>query len=133
MSDKDEERLPIDFMQFKAPKNTDKYFWTKHAAFKLRLYGLSAQRIIRVISDPQRREDGIAEKTVAVMQPASMKNKNGKKVWSQEIWAMYQISADDGKVQNESGNTRYKIISVWRYPGVSPEKNPIPREILDEI
>jgi len=120
-------------MQFKAPKNTDKYFWTSHAAFKMRFYGLSAQRIIRVISNPQRREDGIAEKTIAVMQPSSTKNKNGKISWSQEIWVMYQISADEGKVQNESNNARFKIISVWRYPGVSPEKNPIPKEILEDI
>jgi hypothetical protein len=120
-------------MQFKAPKNTEKYFWTKHAAFKLRLYGLSAQRVIRVINNPQRKEEGVAENTIAVMQPASVKNKSGKKVWSQEIWAMYRVAAGGGKIQSEGNNAGYKIISVWRYPGVSPEKNPIPKEILDEI
>lgn len=26
-----------------------------------------------------------------------------------------------------------KIISAWRYPGVSPQKNPIPGDILAEI
>jgi hypothetical protein len=80
------------------------------------------------------------------MQPASSRNKNGQKIWSQEIWAMY-VSAKNGKVkssklkvQSESGNTRYqipytryKIISAWRYPGVSPKRDPIPEEILQEI
>ena len=28
---------------------------------------------------------------------------------------------------------RYRIISAWRYPGVSPKRNPIPAEILREI
>lgn len=120
-------------MQFKAPKNTEKYFWTRHAIYKLRQYGLSAQRIIRVINNPQRKEEGIVAKTIAVMQPSSTKNKNGKKVWSQEIWAMYQVSAKGGKVKSESKNTKYKIISAWRYPGVSPKRDPIPKEILREI
>jgi hypothetical protein len=100
-----------------------------------------------VINNPQRKEEGIVLKTTAVMQPASAKNKNGKKVWSQEIWAMYQISAKSGKTQNSKlktqsegnntkyhiPNTKYKIISAWRYPGVSPGRNPIPSEILREI
>jgi hypothetical protein len=131
-------------MQLKPPKNTEKYFWTQHAIYKLRQYGLSAQRVIRVINNPQRKEEGIVPKTVAVMQPASVRNKNGKKFWSQEIWAMYQVSASGRKVkseklkaQGEFGNListkQLKIISAWRYPGVSPKKDPIPEEILREI
>src|SRR3989337_475633 len=128
-------------MHLKVPKNTEKYFWTQHAAYKLRQYGLSAQRVIRVINNPQRKEEGIVPKTIAVMQPTSAKNKDGKKVWSQEIWAMYQVSASGRKVkseklkvQSEFGNListkQLKIISAWRYPGVSPQKDPIPEEIL---
>lgn len=136
-------------MQLKPPKNTEKYFWTQHAAYKLRQYGLSAQRVIRAINNPQRKEEGIVPKTVAVMQPASLRNKNGKKVWSQEIWAMYQTrragnpksqilnpkqiqSAAADKILN-SANRQIRIISAWRYPGVSPERDPIPEEILREI
>jgi len=134
-------------MQLKPPKNTEKYFWTNHAIYKLRQYGLSAQRVIRVINNPQRKEEGIVEKTIAVMQPASTKNKNGKKFWSQEIWAMY-TSAKGGKVKSEKlkvqsdfenlisnklKTNQLKIISAWRYPGVSPKKDPIPEEILREI
>lgn len=107
-------------MQFKAPKNTEQYYWTGHAVSKMKYYGLSAQRILRVINQPQRKEEGIAENTVAVMQPASINNK--KKTWSTEIWAMYQLV-----------NAKYKIISAWRYPGVSPKRNSIPEEIMEEV
>ena len=107
-------------MQFKAPKNTERYCWTSHVLGKMQHYGLSAQRILRVINNPRRKEEGIAENTVAVMQPSSINSK--KKTWSSEIWVMYQL--DKGQ---------HKIISAWRYPGVSPKKNSIPQEIMDEV
>jgi hypothetical protein len=113
-------------------------------------YGLSAQRVTRVIRSFQRIEEGIAKNTVAVMQPNSIKiDKEGKKKWSQEIWVMYQKSVKNSKCKIKSdnkdnkeisnlkqiifGSNQLKIISVWRYPGVSPKNNPIPSEILDEI
>ena len=107
-------------MQFKAPKNTEKYFWTGHALGKMQYYGLTAQRILRVINHPARTEEGIAENTVAVMQPASINRK--KQTWSSEIWAMYQ-----------KDKIKYKIISAWRYPGVSPKRNAVPEEIMEEV
>lgn len=116
-------------MQFKVPKNTDKYQWTKHSLMKMQHYGLTAQRVLRVVRAPQRKEEGIVKKTVAVMQPTSMNTKNGKKVWGSEIWAMYQIK---GKNKNFA-NRKIRIISAWRYPGVSPKRNPIPEDILREI
>ena len=143
-------------MQFRIPKNTDKYQWTLHSIEKMKYYGLSAQRVLRVIRNPQRVEEGIVEKTIAVMQPTSVRHSRttaGKpaKKWSSEIWTMYQISAKGGKVQSskfkvqnniENLNTnklmklkakKLKIISAWRYPGISPKKDPIPSDILDEI
>ncbi|EKE21266.1 MAG: hypothetical protein ACD_7C00301G0006 [uncultured bacterium] len=150
------------FGNFKAPKNTDKYYWTRHSIGKMMQYGLSAQRAIRVIRSYQRIELGVAKNTVAVMQPVSVKtDKDGKKKWSQEIWVMYQtpkasiknsnlsvatdrlnplvvidrsnpIAIDRLKNQLFSQN-QLKIISVWRYPGVSPKNNPIPSEILEEV
>jgi hypothetical protein len=121
-------------MQFKAPKNTEKYEWTQHAAFKMKQYGLTAQRILRVVKNPQRTEVGIVKNTIAVMQPASLRTKDGKRTWSQEIWAMYQIKR---KVQNAKcktiSNHKLRIISSWRYPGVSPKRDPIPEEILREL
>jgi hypothetical protein len=135
-------------MQIKPPSNTEKYFWTKHSIMKMQHYGLSAQRILRVLKSPQRKEEGIVPRTVAVMQPTSVSTKNGKRVWSSEIWAMYQTRgagnlkskiSNSKQIQNpkfkiiNSANRQVRIISAWRYPGVSPERDPIPEEILREI
>ena len=105
---------------FKAPKNNERFFWTGHALGKMQYYGLTAQRILRVINRPARVEEGVAENTTAAMQPASVNRKSGK--WSSEIWVMYQLA-----------EKKYKIISAWRYPGISPKRNAIPAEIMDEV
>jgi len=135
-------------MLSKTPKNSDKYFWTTHSIYKMRQYGLSEQKIRNIIKSPFRKEEGIVKNTVAVMQPASTrvnrlstrggpvnpKTDGQKKIWKQEIWVMYQISQNaKRKTQNIIQNPKYKIISAWRYPGISPERNPIPEEILREI
>lgn len=137
-------------MRYKVPKNTAKYEWTRHAAYKMKQYGLTAQRILRVIKNPERVEEGIVKNTIAVMQPASARVKNKKRTWSREIWAMYQLRSRGAisksqfpisRAQEQKGlntkykiqNTKYKIISAWRYPGVSPERDPIPKEILREL
>jgi hypothetical protein len=105
---------------------------------KMKYYGLSQQRVKRVIKSPERIEEGVVEKTVACMQPTSTKIKDGKKVWSQEIWAMYKISRSKvkdrkSKLNNILNSKKIKIISAWKYPGISPKQNPILDEILDEI
>ena len=141
-------------MQFKRPENTEKYYWTRHSIGKMMQYGLSAQRVTRVIRAPERIVEGVAKNTIAVMQPSSTrKGENGKKIWNQEIWAMYQINSKSGKkkmvtenkllkqgVGNEISLEKFgiitsqiKIISAWRYPGVSPKGDNLPEEILNEI
>jgi len=135
-------------MQFKTPKNTEKYEWTQHATYKMKQYGLTAQRILRVVKNPQRVEEGIVKNTIAVMQPAStrfvssskrggpssMSTKDGKRVWSREIWAMYQIKRKDKSEKLKTFATqKLRIISAWRYPGVSPKRDPIPEDILREL
>jgi len=143
-------------MQFKIPQNTEKYEWTQHAVIKMKQYGLTAQRVLRVVKNPQRVEEGIVKNTIAVMQPSSFSTKDGKRVWNREIWAMYQlrgrgaisksqfpiskkIPISKSQEQKEINtryniqNTKYKIISAWRYPGVSPKRDPIPEDILREI
>lgn len=121
-------------MQFKIPKNTEKYEWTQHAAHKMKQYGLTAQRVLRVVKNPQRTEEGIVKNTIAVMQPSSLSTKNGKRVWTREIWAMYQIrpKTKDQKAKIIS-TQKIRIISAWRYPGVSPKRDPIPEDILREL
>jgi hypothetical protein len=77
-------------------------------------YRLSEQRVKSVLHSPKRIEEGVAPRTIAVMSPASIKYvvpKTGgvrKEAWSQEIWVMVQ-DAPTGR----------KVISAWRYPGVS--------------
>ena len=149
-------------MQWKPPKNTDKYYWTEHVQMKMRYYGLSQQKILGVINRPKRIETGIVENTVAVMVPTGTIKKahiQGKSsfasdkasadTWNQEIWVMYQISNQQsaGSNQDKFKNNpalrklqeaivtkkKLKIISAWRYPGVSSKKDPIPAEILREL
>lgn len=112
-------------------KNNKNYQWTNHSLAKMKYYGLSQQRIKRVIKSPNRVEEGIVEKTIASMQAAGSKNH------PYEIWVMYQISKPKAKSEkpkfNFLKNNKLKVISAWRYPGKSPKNNPVPEEILNEI
>ncbi len=122
-----------------------KYEWTDHSKIKMKQYGLSEQRIIRVIRAPFRYEEGILDNAVAVMQPASVKKMlAGKPVeWKQEIWVMYVLARGRGmpnaqtpkpKLTNFSlPEKKIKIITAWRYPGVSPKREPVPEEVLMEV
>jgi hypothetical protein len=96
--------------------------FTHHSEYKMRQYALSGQKVRGVIRNPKRREVGIVPKTVAVMQPVSVKTEGGKETWKQEIWVLYK-EEPKGK----------KIISAWRYPGISPKRDPIPSDILREL
>jgi hypothetical protein len=112
---------------------------TRHAEFKMRQYGLSEQKVRGVIRNPRRREDGVAKDTVAVMQPVSPKrDAKGAETWKQEIWVMYQLRKSGAIFKSQipifnSTQQKIRIISAWRYPGVSPKRSPIPEEILREI
>jgi len=129
-------------MQRKAPKSNERYLWTQHSVMKMQFYGLSEQKVLGIIRRPKRKEEGIVKNTIAVMQPVSAKiDAKGEATWKTEIWAMYQLCrAQKSKVQNLKSKMnenfklqKLKIISAWRYPGVSPKNNPIPEEILREI
>ena len=105
-------------------------------------YGLSADRVKRVIRSPYRSEKGIAPDTIAVMQPSkTTPPKLGKPAeWKEEIWVMYAEKAGPkGKgvmdvMQNLLGKKKV-VITAWRYPGKSPirEAIPIPSNILEEL
>ena len=117
-------------LSFKLPKNDKKYEWTNHVKEKMVYYGISAALIKRIVRFPKRKEEGIAPGTIAVMQPASNKKR------PQEIWVMYkEIKNSKNKAQNKKmiglNMPKVRIISAWRYPGVSPVGKPIP--IPDDI
>jgi hypothetical protein len=121
-------------------------FWTRHADAKMAFYKLSKQRVLRVIHSPKRIEEGVAPKTVAMMQPASVRIRTEaipsdvphrsaewsrrtsfnsdsaskqKETWAQEIWVMVQ---DLGKQR--------KIISAWRYPGMTKPRSEVSMDAL---
>ena len=74
----------------------------------MKFYGLSEQRVRRIIHTPKRTEEGIVPKTIAMMQSA------GSKKHPYELWAMVQ-----------EDNKRRKVISAWRYPGVTKPRSEI--------
>jgi len=129
-------------MQFKLPKNSEQFVWTNHSIDKMRQYGLSEQRVRSVLHTPKRKEEGIAPNTSAVMQST------GTKKNPTEVWVMFQEikksniknQNDDDKFKNNSVSRlhqdfgepkKLRIISTWRYPGISPIRT-VP-EIPDEV
>ncbi len=146
----------------------------------MKYYGLSKQKVTGIIRRPDRVEKGIAGNgTIAVMQAVSPKMIDGKKVWKQEVWTMYQRTKNnkqktineeqktannnrqynDGHLEDEGrllcfGGDRgiptsiehfkevlrkksctqgsIKIISAWRYPGVSPKNSPLLEAMFEE-
>jgi len=86
--------------------------WTSHAKKKRKYYQLSKTRVLKALRNPDRIEKGMAPETVACM-----KEMGNKKDW--ELWVMWK----EEKHQK-------KIISVWRYPGSSPEgEPPLPEDL----
>jgi len=106
-------------MKLKKPKNTDATIWTKHSIKKMQFYNLSENRLKRVLRNPNRKEKGIAPETLAIMQ------RTGTKKHPTEIWMMYQVIKPK----------KMRIISAWRYPGITPkgQEIPIPEDVLEEL
>jgi len=125
---------------FKKPQNDKRYLWTRHATEKMLHYGISEGRVKRIIRFPTRIEEGIAPETVAAMQPAGTKR-------YAELWVMYktvkpesnakqafsQVPEELRMMQDLFGGRRFKVITAWRYPGESPERDPVPEEIIKEV
>ena len=121
---------------FHPPKEDSKYSWTHHTWEKMQYYGIAEGRIKRIIRYPARTEEGIAPNTVAVMSPAGTKQ-------YQEIWVMYKLISKVKSQKSKIGEKnienfrlpekKIKVITAWRYPGKSPERDPIPSDVLSEI
>ena len=125
-------------MQINSPKNDRNYYWTIHSQRKLFQYGLTPNKIKRIIRYPDRKEEGVAPNTVAVM-----KRKNEKDSKKGEIWVMYQrnLKAQKLKIKNENNENiellagQMKIISAWVYPTETPKGKEIfiPDEAWEEL
>ncbi len=118
------------FLKLKKDKN---FHWTNHIMEKMRYYKISPSLVKRIVRYPERSEEGIVENTIA-----SMKTNKSKK--RQEIWVMYQKKNKKRKLiptYQRIGNKKLRpkiiLITAWRYPGKSPERNPIPQEIIEEV
>ncbi|MFH0987658.1 MAG: hypothetical protein V1841_02065 [Patescibacteria group bacterium] len=110
-------------MEIKIPQGKG-FSWTKHSIKKMRFYGLSANKVKRILRRPERIEEGIATGTIAVMQRSTSKKRR------HEIWAMYAPFKGPKR-----GGKSLIIISAWRYPGESSpgREIPIPEELRPEI
>ncbi len=107
-------------MLLKSSVNDEKIIWTKHSKAKMRQYGLSEKRVLRILRKPERKEIGIAPETIAAMQIT------GTKKHQTEVWTMHQILKKPRGI---------KIISAWRYPGRTPkgQRPIIPDDTLEEL
>ena len=125
----------MSFGLLKFPKNDRRYVWTDHSKSKMIQYFISESKIKGIIQKHDRIETGIAPSTVAVMKrndktlnkaaPSGIGRPRQKQ---EELWVMYQKTGD------KKTGMRLKIISVWRYPGVSPKKEMIiPEDVLKEM
>jgi len=125
-----------------------KLHWTEHSKIKMRQYGLSVSKLLGILQRPERKEKGICPGTIAVMRTNKIIKKTRSlfkekdKYWRVgpsnnwqkqkkapgEIWLMFK----DVKIKSVPMR---KIISAWRYPGVSKpgEPIPIPDDIREEI
>lgn len=126
-----------------------KLHWTEHSKIKMRQYGLSKQKLLGILHRPERKEKGIVQGTLAVMKtnkkfvnktifllkdrsnPPSSSNwrTTARQRAPGEIWIMFK------DVNSPRTGQSRKIISAWRYPGVSRpgEEIPIPEDIRREI
>ena len=105
--------------------------WTEHSKIKMRQYGLSKSKLIKLLYKPERKEEGIVLGSTALMQTNTLYSSRTANISfgtrrkiPGEIWLMYQ------DIKNER-----KIISAWRYPGVSKpgDSIPIPKDIYQEL
>lgn len=114
----------------------ENYYWTDHVRRKMQQYRLTESRVKRILRHPKRLEVGVAEDTVAGMQPA------GSKKHPFEIWVMWTQNSKGRMANNKSlkpkfslGGQKITIISAWRYPGISPlrEPPPIPDDVWEAL
>ena len=101
----------------KFSKNDREIIWTKHVQEKMRQYGFSEGKLRHLLNNFERKEEGIAPGTIALMVSS------GTKKHPTEIWLMY-----------ENVDSKKKIITAWRYPGISRKSEvPIPDNIIKEL
>lgn len=99
---------------------------------KMKQYAISEQKVRSIINRFDRKEEGIAKNTIAVMK------RHGSAKRPYEIWVMYQkkIQKLTPRYRDETqSSNKITIISTWKYPGISPigKEIPIPDDVLEEL
>lgn len=105
----------------KLPQNDARFTWTRHIKNKMLFYNISKARVLSILKRPARKEEGVAQDTVAAMK---IHKSSGKIKKETEIWLMYQTK-----------NKKINLISTWRYPGRTKpgDRVPIPEDIAEEL
>ena len=129
----------------KFPKDTDKLHWTSHIKSKMVQHHLSESLIKRILNYPLRRETGIAPNTIA-----SMRRKEASKK-KEEYWLLYRIQSTKSQAPNSkqspkmkpeknitkpkflNHNSKFILISAWRYPNYTKKGEALPQSIINEI
>ena len=129
-----------------------KLHWTYHARAKMAFYRLSEQRVRRVLNSPKRIEEGIAPKTMAMMQPVSLTYRSVSETVPSPFGKLRVNSAERSrgtplqseKLRNKREETwnheiwvmiqddknRRKVISAWRYPGRTKPRSEAAKEAI---
>jgi hypothetical protein len=113
-----------------------KLFWTEHVKIKMRQYGLSKTKLVNILHKPERKEKGIAAGTTAVMKTnISFSTTEKKLVVSGAFYQKQQKPPGEIWLMYKDVKELRKIISAWRYPGVSipGEAIPIPEDIRQQL
>ncbi|MFA6190030.1 MAG: hypothetical protein WC711_00750 [Candidatus Staskawiczbacteria bacterium] len=121
-----------------------KLVWTQHSEIKMKQYGLSKSKLSNILLKPERKEQGIVPGTTAVMRTNKVLFKQKQitleGAWQKprkapgEIWLMYKDINQKNSLTGAKESIR-KIISAWRYPGISKpgEEIPVPDDIRQEL
>jgi len=92
-------------MIFSFPKDDSRHRWTSHIKQKMAYYRISAQLVKSIVKTYDRKEDGIAPNTTAVMRrndkkpvpKKAQKPTSFRKNTLEEIWVMYQQAEPTNK------------------------------------
>ena len=114
--------------------NYKKLVWTTHSQMKMKQYGLSKQKLSGILRNPERKEQAIVPGLIAVMKTNKTFFKE-KKITLNDAWKKSKKSPGEIWLMFKDKKGERKIISAWRYPGVSKpgEEIPIPEDIKNDI
>ncbi|OGZ64787.1 MAG: hypothetical protein A2998_00045 [Candidatus Staskawiczbacteria bacterium RIFCSPLOWO2_01_FULL_37_25b] len=99
--------------------------WTQHSQIKMRQYGLSKQKLMGILRKPERKEKGIAPGTTAVMKTNKIFFKE-KRITLSNAWRKPKKAPGEIWIMFKDAREQRKIISAWRYPGISKPGEEVP-------